>query len=57
MFSIIKLVTSKILDFHGREYEDDGVKGSDAMYWHTQVLTFQRNLLPLSSALKSNLDR
>jgi len=55
MFSNIKLVTSKILDFYNREYEEYGVMGSDAMYCHRQVLTFQRNLLPLSSALKSKL--
>jgi len=53
MFSNIKLMTSKILDFHSRKYEEYGVMGSNAMYCHRQVLTFQRNLLPLSSALKS----
>jgi hypothetical protein len=55
MFSNIRLVTSKILDFHSREYEEYGVMGPDAMYCHRQVLTFQRNLLPLSSTLKSKL--
>jgi len=55
MFSNIKLVTSKILDFHSRKYEEYGVMGSDAMYCHRQVQTFQRNLLPFSSALNSKL--
>jgi len=38
-----------------RKYEEYGVMGSDAMYCHRQVLTFQRNLLPFSSALNSKL--